>query len=146
MLTFFNCVGPPDPVHGLVENLPVIVNTENIFSYSVNGDKYSSEDFYDLKLSISDSIHKIITSLVITDYSGFSGDTTCTIIVENDSNIVSQIIDGEFVKNPFFILGNSNEPSLETIVDSVFFFPKKVKFIPNRFSGKLDFMMVKSFR
>ena len=36
----FSCVGPPDPDHGFVENLPAVINTSSAFSFSVRGDNY----------------------------------------------------------------------------------------------------------
>ena len=44
LLFVTGCVGPPEAEYGLVENFPVVINTQNLFTYSLNGDKYSSED------------------------------------------------------------------------------------------------------
>ena len=32
------CIGPPETEYGLVENFPVVINTQNVFTYSLNGD------------------------------------------------------------------------------------------------------------
>ena len=36
------CVGPPETEYGLVENFPVVINTQNVFTYSLNGGKISN--------------------------------------------------------------------------------------------------------
>ena len=133
LLFVTGCVGPPEAEYGLVENFPVVINTQNLFTYSLNGDKYSSEDSYVLSLSLSDSLHKVITSLIVSDYAGFNRDTTI-ITVENESTIA----------NIFYITSNYSSPPSETEVDSVFYFPKKVSINTNQFIGRMEFMMVRS--
>ena len=133
LLFVTGCVGPPEAEYGLVENFPVVINTQNLFTYSLNGDKYSSEDSYVLSLSLSDSLHKVITSLIVSDYAGSNRDTTI-ITVENESTIA----------NIFYITSNYSSPPSETEVDSVFYFPKKVSINTNQFIGRMEFMMVRS--
>ena len=133
LLFVTGCVGPPEAEYGLVENFPVVINTQNLFTYSLNGDKYSSEDSYVLSLSLSDSLHKVITSLIVSDYAGSNRDTTI-ITVENESTIA----------NIFYITSNYSSPPSETEVDSVFYFPKKVSINANQFIGRMEFMMVRS--
>ena len=127
------CVGPPETEYGLVENFPVVINTQNVFTYSLNGGKYSSEDSYELNLSLSDTLHKVITSLIVSDYAGSNRDTTI-VTVENDSTIA----------NVFFVTSNYSSPPTETEVDSVFYFPKTVYIKPDQFIGKIEFIMVRS--
>ena len=133
LLFVTGCVGPPEAEYGLVENFPVVINTQNLFTYSLNGDKYSSEDSYVLSLSLSDSLHKVITSLIVSDYAGSNRDTTI-ITVENESTIA----------NIFYITSNYSSPPSETEVDSVFYFPKKVSIKTDQFIGRMEFMMVRS--
>ena len=127
------CVGPPEPDHWMEENFPVVINTQNVFTYSLNGGKYSSEDSYELNLSLSDTLHKVITSLIVSDYAGSNRDTTI-VTVENDSTIA----------NVFFVTSNYSSPPTETEVDSVFYFPKRVYIKADQFIGKIEFMMVRS--
>ena len=133
LLIYIGCVGPPEAEYGLVENFPVIINTQDLFTYSLNGDKYSSEEIYELNLSLSDSLHKVITSLIISDYAGFNRDTSI-IMVLNDSTVA----------NIFHITTNYSLPPSETEVDSVFYFPKSVSIKTDQFIGKMEFMMVRS--
>ena len=37
---YLQCVGPPDPEDGLIDNLPSIINTSDVFSFSLRGDNY----------------------------------------------------------------------------------------------------------
>jgi hypothetical protein len=127
------CVGPPDHEYGLVENFPVVINTENVFTFSLFGDKYSSEDTYQLNMVLSDSIHKVITSLIVSEYAGSNRDTTL-IYIENDSTIA------DF----FSIHANYSSPPIETDVDSVSYFPKRITFKSDQFSGKLELLMIRS--
>ena len=133
LLIYIGCVGPPEAEYGLVENFPVIINTQDLFTYSLNGDKYSSEEIYELNLSLSESLHKVITSLIISDYAGFNRDTSI-IMVLNDSTVA----------NIFHITTNYSLPPSETEVDSVFYFPKSVSIKADQFIGKMEFMMVRS--
>ena len=132
------CVGPPDPEHGLVENFPVVINTADIFSYSLYGNKYSSEELYDLNLIVADSIDKIITHLIISDYSGSSNDIS-TIYLQRDSTIY-------LAPYPYYdeIISNFSLPPIETVIDSVFFLPNKTYFVLNQFSGILKFIIIRS--
>ena len=127
------CVGPPEAEYGLVENFPVVINTENVFTYSLNGDKYSSEDSYELNLSLSDTLHKVITSLIVLDYAGSNRDTSI-VTVENDSTVA----------NVFSITSNYSSPPTETDVDSVFYFPKRISIKTDQFIGKMEFILVRS--
>ena len=48
---FISCVGPPDPDHGLVENLPAIINTNTAFTFDLRGDNYTLDELFRLYIS-----------------------------------------------------------------------------------------------
>jgi len=75
------CVGPPDPDQGLVENLPVIINTNSAFSFSVRGNNYTFEENIDLSLNLPDS-KTVASTLIVTEYK--STDTTFIELVDVD--------------------------------------------------------------
>ena len=75
------CVGPPDPDQGLVENLPVIINTSSAFSFSVRGNDYTFEENIDLSLNLPDS-KTVASTLIVTEYK--STDTTFIELVDVD--------------------------------------------------------------
>ena len=39
-LSVFSCVGPADPSHGLVENLPVTMNKSDVITFSLRADDF----------------------------------------------------------------------------------------------------------
>lgn len=87
-----SCVGPPDPDHGLVENLPAIINTTSAFSYTIRGDNYTLEESIDLSLKLSDG-KSVASTLIVTDYK--SKDTTMVLLEDaNGGKIYEYIITG----------------------------------------------------
>ena len=94
LVTYFSssCVGPPDPDHGLVENLPAIINTPSAFSYTIRGDNYTLEESIDLSLKLSDG-KSVASTLIVTDYK--SKDTTMVLLEDaNGGKIYEYIITG----------------------------------------------------
>ena len=75
------CVGPSDPDQGLVENLPVIINTNSAFSFSVRGENYTFEENIDLSLNLPDS-KTVASTLIVTEYK--STDTTYDYMVNSN--------------------------------------------------------------
>jgi len=75
------CVGPSDPDQGLVENLPVIINTNSAFSFLVRGDNYTFEENIDLSLNLPDG-KTVASTLIVTEYN--STDTTFIELVDVD--------------------------------------------------------------
>ena len=85
-------MGPPDPDHGLVENLPAIINTPSAFSYTIRGDNYTLEESIDLSLKLSDG-KSVASTLIVTDYK--SKDTTMVLLEDaNGGKIYEYIITG----------------------------------------------------
>jgi len=64
-----SCVGPPDPDHGLVENLPVVINTPSAFSFSVRGDNFTLDEAIDLSLNLQAG-KSVASTLIVTDWKG----------------------------------------------------------------------------
>jgi len=50
MLIFWNCVGPEDPIDGLLEDLPAVVNTVDAFTFNLKGNNYSFEIYFKIRL------------------------------------------------------------------------------------------------
>ena len=65
----FSCVGPPDPDHGLVENLPVVINTPSAFSFSVRGDNFTIDEAIDLSFNLQAG-KSVASTLIVTDWKG----------------------------------------------------------------------------
>jgi len=64
-----SCVGPPDPDHGLVENLPVVINTPSAFSFSVRGDNFTIDEAIDLSFNLQAG-KSVASTLIVTDWKG----------------------------------------------------------------------------
>ena len=107
LVTYFSssCVGPPDPDHGLVENLPAIINTPSAFSYTIRGDNYTLEESIDLLLKLSDG-KSVASTLIVTDYK--SKDTTMVRLEDSSGRKIYEYVvtgnvtrvDGESTNKP----------------------------------------------
>ena len=64
-----SCVGPPDPDHGLVENLPVVINTPSAFSFSVRGGNFTLDEAIDLSFNLQAG-ESVASTLIVTDWKG----------------------------------------------------------------------------
>ena len=84
---FIACVGPPEPDHGLVENLPAVINTNTSFTYDLRGDNYSIDESIDLSLSLTDGM--LASTLIVTDYK--NNDT------RYDSPVMYELNDGRYI-------------------------------------------------
>ena len=92
---FISCVGPPEPDHGLVENLPAVINTNTAFSYSLRGDDYSIDESFNISLSLTDGT--IASILIVTDHK--NSDTTIVILQgENNEEIYKYIVTGNMTR------------------------------------------------
>lgn len=79
LLFYISCVGPAEPDNGLVENLPVVVNTEKAFTFSVRGNQYIFEENYEIKLTLA-AQQTYSSTVVVTD---FTGEDTSYIRIED---------------------------------------------------------------
>lgn len=129
-LVGWNCVGPPDPDHGLVENFPVVINTPNIFSFILRGEDYSFEKDYALNLVV-DTTDKVVTTFVVSD---FVGNDTTVIRINQDSSMVWKI----------YSFWSNKEVIEETVIDNVFSPPPdSIFFTGTKFTGVLEFILSK---
>ena len=126
----FQCVGPPDPEDGLIDNLPAIINTSDVFSFSLRGDKYDFNESYDLSFFL-DSNSVLLTTLIINE---FSGNDTTSIFVNNslDSTLYW-----------YLVLGNSVYTRTDTMSGDPLSYPEKINAIGTQFNGVVDFQIIK---
>ena len=118
-----SCVGPADPDHGLVENLPVVINKNDVFSLSLRADNFSFNEIFTLSLSIP-SNKKILSTLIVTDFSS-TDSSVIQILGENDSTIFNYLIESNKT------LSSSSNYSA----------PKKGLISLNSFSGIIDWVV-----
>ena len=119
-----SCVGPSDPDHGFVENLPAVINTSSAFSFSVRGDNYIIDESIDLSLSLQDG-KSVASTLIVTDFK--SGDTTMVIL--EDSN------GGQIYK--YAITGNTTRVDETSTVN-----PKKAVIQSTKFTGIMTWTVI----
>ncbi len=48
LILILSCVGPEEPLDGLSKNTPIIVNTNDAFTFSLQAENYSTEENYNL--------------------------------------------------------------------------------------------------
>ena len=130
ILFISSCVSPPEYQDGLLENIPAIVDEVDYFSLSILGDDYTVEKDWDITLT-TDSSDTILTTLVLADMNISSQDSSYLFMM-NDSGdtIFRQILVSEVVW--------SAEIEVPLIGP-----PKKISFLGDNFTGRLEFQILK---
>ena len=128
-LLFYGCVGPPEPDDGLIDNLPSIINTSNVFSFSLRGDKYDFNESYDLSFLL-DSNSLLSTTLIIDE---FSGSDTTSIFVNNSSDSTLYW---------YLVLGNSVYTRSDTMSANSLSYPSKINVVGTQFNGVVDLSLI----
>ena len=98
---YFSCVSPPEYDDGLIENIPAIVNDDDYFSLSVNGNNYNDSLSWELNLDLSD-LDEILTTFIVRDLNVSPSDS---------SYIIASILTGDTIfidKHAFFKVENQN--------------------------------------
>ena len=124
LLALFGCVGPPDPDHGLILNKPVLINSATAFSFTIRSKNHTLDEEYELSLA-SNGSKKIISSLIVSDYSG-----TDTLLIELKDFKDDIIYNYKLNSNISILDDNSN------------ILPVKANIRLNNFSGIIDWSVV----
>ena len=117
------CVGPPDPDHGLVENLPVVINTPSAFSFSVRGDNYTLDETIDLSFNLQEG-KSVASTLIVTDFK--SSDTTIVRLEDANGGTIYQ----------YTVTGNSTRVDGSSTTK-----PKKAVIQGTKFNGILEWTL-----
>ena len=128
---FYNCVGPPDPDDGLIDNLPFVINTAEVFTFALRGNAYDGEESYDLSFAL-DSNAVLSTTLVVNEYSG-SDSTSIYVNNSADSTLLW-----------YLILGNIVYTRNDTMGGNGLGYPGKINVVGTNFNGVVDFQIVKN--
>ena len=128
---FYNCVGPPDPDDGLIDNLPFVINTAEVFTFVLRGNAYDGEESYDLSFAL-DSNAVLSTTLVVNEYSG-SDSTSIYVNNSADSTLLW-----------YLILGNIVYTRNDTMGGNGLGYPGKINVVGTNFNGVVDFQIVKN--
>ena len=119
-ILFVGCVGPSDPVHGLVENKPAIINTSSAFSYILRGKNFSEENTIKLTFSLKEG-QSLASSLIVTESK--VNDTT---LIKLEDNTGAEIY-------KYSIIGDITDLNTSSITQ-----PSKAVIIAKNFTGILD--------
>lgn len=130
ILVGWNCVGPEDPTDGLLEDLPSVVNTTDVFTFTLKGNKFSFDESYDLAMK-PDSNSVISTSLIV---SGWSGNDTSKIFFINSSDTTYAWLQ---------ILGNMTYTSVDSLTTDTKAHPAKLLFTGTELTGTIQFSLIK---
>ena len=128
---YFSCVSPPEYDDGLIENIPAIVNDDDYFSLSLNGNKYNDSLSWELNLDLSD-LDEILTTFIVKDLNVSPSDS---------SYIIASILTGDTI-----FKSNIQSEVIFSSIDSVKFIGeiKKVIFKAENFEGKLEYQLIKN--
>ena len=128
---FYNCVGPPEPDDGLIDNLPFVINTAEVFTFALRGNAYDGEESYDLSFAL-DSNAVLSTTLIVNEYSG-SDSTSIYVNNSADSTLLW-----------YLILGNIVYTRNDTMGGNGLGYPGKINVVGTNFNGVVDFQIVKN--
>ena len=127
---FYNCVGPPEPDDGLIDNLPFVISTAEVFTFALRGNAYDDEESYDLSFAL-DSNAVLATTLIVNEYSG-SDSTSIYVNNSADSTLLW-----------YLILGNIIYTRTDTMGGNALGYPGKINVVGTNFNGVVDFQIIK---
>ena len=124
-----SCVGPPDYLDGLLENIPAVVNEEDFFSLSILGDNLTEEHDWNLALTVSNS-DILLQTVVIKDIP----------LNSDSSNLLLSGPQGDTIMI-YPLISNATynrEDSVQYLGEL-----DKIIFTGNDFSGRLEYQILK---
>ena len=127
---FYNCVGPPEPDDGLIDNLPFVINTAEVFTFALRVNSYDVDESYDLSFAL-DSNAVLSTTLIVNEYSG----SDSTLIYVNNSADSTLLW--------YLILSNMVYTRSDTMDGNALGYPGKINVVGTNFNGVVDFQIVK---
>ncbi len=130
ILVGWNCVGPEDPIDGLLEDWPAVVNTADVFTFNLKGNNFSFEEKYTLTMK-PDSNSVLTTSLIVT---GWSGNDTTRIFYKNA---------GDSTYAWFQITGNITYTASDSLPNDSKYHPSKLLFEGTDFTGTMQYSLIK---
>ncbi len=126
----YNCIGPPEPDDGLIDNIPFVINTAEVFTFALRGNSYDVDESYDLSFAL-DSNAVLSTTLIVNEYSG----SDSTLIYVNNSADSTLLW--------YLILSNMVYTRSDTMDGNALGYPGKINVVGTNFNGVVDFQIVK---
>ncbi|MCK4904611.1 MAG: hypothetical protein KAS35_07940 [Candidatus Marinimicrobia bacterium] len=128
LIIVVSCVGPEEPLDGLSKNTPVVVNTNEAFTFSLIAENYSTEETYNLTFSEQNPI-ELATVLIVTDFAGRASDTSYFDIFNSNDSLLDH----------YMLNSNINVTPIENLETNAI--PKKIFFKADDFSGLIQLVL-----
>ena len=122
MILIIACVGPEEPLDELTKNTPIVVNTNDAFTFSLIAENYTTEETYNLTFSDINPI-QLATVLIVTDFVGKTSDTSYFDITNANDSLLTH----------YELKSNINVAPVENLETSAI--PNKIFFKADDFSG-----------
>ncbi|MFQ6613645.1 MAG: hypothetical protein ACE5D1_02270 [Fidelibacterota bacterium] len=130
LLSLTACVGPEEPLDGLIENLPAIVSTKSAFTYSLKANDYTFDDSYPMELNAQVSSSLVMT-MTVSNVGARLDTTELTLYhAENDS-----------VLGHYFLMTNQVQTSFLTVDSSKSNLPTRFDIRGRHYTGQIDFIL-----
>lgn len=111
LIFIVSCVGPEEQLNGITKNTPVVVNTNEAFTFSLVAENYTTEETYNLTFSDLNPI-ELATVLIVTDFAGRTSDTSYfDIFNSNDSLLIRYKLNSNINVAPVNNLGTNAIPN-----------------------------------
>ncbi len=123
-----SCVGPEEPLDGLSKNTPIIVNTNEAFTFSLRAENYTTEENYNLTFSNQNPI-EFTTVLIVTDFASKTSDTSYFDIFNANDSLLAH----------YDLNSNINVAPVENLEISAI--PNKIFFKADDFSGFIQLVL-----
>ena len=128
LILIVSCVGPEEPLDGLSKNSPVVVNTNDAFTFSLRAENYSTEENYNLTFSTQNPI-EFTTVLMVTGFAGKATDTSYFDIFNSNDSLL----------NNYVLSSNINVAPIDSLeIDAI---PQKIFFKADDFSGLVQLVL-----
>lgn len=128
LIFIVSCVGPEEPLDGITKNTPVVVNTNEAFTFSLVAENYSIEETYNLAFSELNAL-ELVTVLIVTDFAGRASDTSYFDIFNSNDSLLTHYI----------LNSNINITPIDNLETSAI--PNKIFFKANDFNGFIQLVL-----
>lgn len=128
LILILSCVGPEEPLDGLSKNTPIIVNTNDAFTFSLQAENYSTEENYNLTFPNQNPI-EFTTVLIVTNFAGKANDTSYFEIYNSNDSLL----------NRYILNNNINVAPVDSLKNRAI--PNKVFFKADDFSGFVQLVL-----
>lgn len=129
IMFYAGCVGPEEPVNGLIDNIPVVVNTPEAFTFSLLADDYSTEETFSLNFPIESEKNELAITLVSSEYRASSNDTTAFWVVNSQDSLL----------HFYRITNNMVIVDTDSVWDRTI--PKSIYFKATNFTGMIELVL-----